>query len=131
MGGCLCGDVCLEVLGCFYWVGFCYCLDCCKYYGVLFFVVVIFLYMVVVILGDLWYYGGCFFCFCCGLLVFVCYGDEIEVYLGVLDVLDQLMLIYENWIVCCESWLLLFLFVYYYLGNCEGIGCLEIQCYCL
>jgi len=46
-----------------------------------------------------------FFCPRCGSSVFARSGDEVEVYLGILDSPDQLTPTYECWTVRRESWL--------------------------
>ena len=104
-GGCLCGDVRIEVTGQPYRVGLCHCLDCRKHHGALFFAAAIFPEEAVVITGDTQQYANRHFCARCGSSVFARYDDEIEVHLGTLDAPNQLVPTYENWVIRRESWL--------------------------
>jgi len=104
-GGCLCGDVRIVASGNPYRVGLCHCLDCRKHHGALFFAAAIFPEDSVAIEGETGEYRGRHFCQRCGSSVFARYDDEIEVHLGALDVPDQLVPSYENWIIRREAWL--------------------------
>lgn len=104
-GGCLCGDVRLVATGRPHRVGLCHCLDCRKHHGALFYAAAIFPQEAVSISGATHAYKGRHFCPRCGSSVFAHSEDEIEVHLGTLDVPDQFMPTYENWIVRRESWL--------------------------
>lgn len=61
--------------------------------------------MRVTIEGETRDYAGRFFCPRCGSSVFARSDDEIEVNLGALDGIDQLMPTYELWTVRREAWL--------------------------
>ena len=104
-GGCLCGNVRMVASGRPYRVGLCHCLDCRKHHGTLFHASAIFPQEAVTIAGAPLAYGERNFCPRCGGSVFGRSGDEIEVYLGTLDALDQFAPTYESWIVRRESWL--------------------------
>jgi hypothetical protein len=104
-GGCLCGNVRIEVSGRPYRVGLCHCLDCRKHHGALFYASAMFPQEAVKIEGETRDYAGRFFCPRCGSSVFARSGDEIEVSLGTLDAPDQLVPTYECWTVRRESWL--------------------------
>lgn len=104
-GGCLCGDVRIEALGTPWRVGLCHCLDCRKHHGALFYAAAIFPQDAVTIHGETRDYAGRFFCPRCGSSVFARFADAIEVYLGTLDVPDQLVPTYESWTLRRESWL--------------------------
>ena len=107
-GGCLCGDVRFEASGRPYRVGLCHCLDCRKHHGALFHASAIFPKEAVSIEGETRSFAGRFFCPRCGSSVFGQSGDEIEVNLGSLDAIDQLIPTYELWTIRRESWLPLF-----------------------
>jgi hypothetical protein len=104
-GGCLCGDVRLVATGRPHRVGLCHCLDCRKHHGALFHASAIFPEEAVAIEGETREYKGRHFCPRCGSSVFGSSGDEVEVSLGSLDGIDQLMPTYELWTVRRESWL--------------------------
>lgn len=104
-GGCLCGQVRIAASGAPYRVGICHCLDCRKHHGALFYAAAVFPEGAVTVEGETASYAGRFFCPRCGSSVFARSDDEIEVHLGSLDVPDQLMPTYENWVVRRESWL--------------------------
>ena len=104
-GGCLCGDVRVEVTGRPYRVGLCHCLDCRKHHGALFHASAIFPREAVTITGEVHDYRGRCFCPRCGSSVFGVSGDEVEVNLGALDQPDQLTPTYELWTVRREAWL--------------------------
>ena len=104
-GGCLCSDVRIEAVGRPYRVGICYCLDCRKHHGALFFAAAIFPHDAVTIEGETRDFAGRHFCPRCGSSVFAHFDDEIEVHLGTLDAPDQLAPTYECWTVRRESWL--------------------------
>jgi len=104
-GGCLCGDVRIAAVGCPYRVGICHCLDCRKHHGALFHASAIFPEASVTIDGETRDYAGRHFCPRCGSSVFGKSGDEIEVNLGSLDAIDQLVPTYELWTIRRESWL--------------------------
>lgn len=107
-GGCLCGNLRIEVAGEPYRVGICHCLDCRKHHGALFHASAVFPVKAVQIKGDAQSYKGRFFCPRCGSSVFSVSADEIEVNLGSLDKPDQLIPSYELWTIRRESWLPLF-----------------------
>lgn len=104
-GGCLCGKVRLLALGQPYRVGLCHCLDCRKVHGALFHASAIYPATAVSIDGETRSFAGRCFCPTCGSSVFNRSGDEIEVNLGALDAIDQLIPTYENWTIRRESWL--------------------------
>ena len=104
-GGCLCGDVRIVASGRPYRVGLCHCLDCRKHHGALFHASAIFHENAVAIEGETRAFGGRCFCPRCGSSVFARSGDEIEVSVGSLDALDQLMPTYELWTLRRERWL--------------------------
>lgn len=104
-GGCLCGDLRIEVTGEPYRVGICHCLDCRKHHGALFHASAIFPFDAATIKGDAQSYAGRFFCPRCGSSVFAISTDEIEVNLGSLDEIDQLTPSYELWTIRRENWL--------------------------
>ncbi len=104
-GGCFCGDVRLVASGSPYRVGICHCLDCRKHHGALFYASAVFPQEAVTINGKTSNFAGRHFCPRCGSSVFARTADEIEVHLGALDNPDQLMPIYESWIIRREAWL--------------------------
>ena len=104
-GGCLCGDVRIQVVGRPYRVGICHCLDCRKHHGAPFGASAIFPENAVTIEGETREYSGRHFCPRCGSPVFARSGDEVEVNLGSLDAADQFVPTYELWTVRRESWL--------------------------
>lgn len=104
-GGCLCGNVRLVASGRPYRVGICHCLDCRKHHGALFQTSAIFPEEAVTIEGETRDYDGRHFCPRCGSPLFGRSGDEIEVNLGILDDIDQLMPTYELWTIRRENWL--------------------------
>src|SRR4051794_11973457 len=104
-GGGLCGNVRVVASGVPFRGGLCYCLDCRKHHGALFYASAVFADQAVTIDGETRDYAGRFFCPRCGSSIFGRTGDEIEVNLGCLDAPDQLMPTYESWIVRRESWL--------------------------
>ena len=105
IGGCLCGDIRFAATGRPYRVGLCHCLDCRKFTGALFHASAIFPEDSVTIDGDTRDYAGRHFCPRCGSSVFATSGDEIEISLGALDAIDQLMPTYELWTTRRETWL--------------------------
>jgi hypothetical protein len=104
-GGCLCRDVRLTASGRPYRVGLCHCLDCRKHHGAVFGGSAIFPHGAVVIEGETHAYGERHFCPRCGSSVFARSGDEIEVYLGALDLPSQFVPSYELWVTRREGWL--------------------------
>lgn len=104
-GGCLCGKVRLTATGRPYRVGLCHCLDCRKHHGALFHASAVFPEDAVKIEGETHDYQGRFFCPHCGSSVFARTADEIEVNLGSLDAIDQLVPTYELWTKRREGWL--------------------------
>ena len=104
-GGCLCGAVRITASGSPYRVGICHCLDCRKHHGSIFHVSAIFPESSVGIQGETREYGGRHFCPGCGSSVFARTDDEIEVSVGSLDSIDQLVPTYEGWTIRRESWL--------------------------
>ncbi|UQS17484.1 GFA family protein [Pseudomonas sp. HS6] len=121
-GGCLCGEVRIDVSGRPFRVGVCHCMDCRKHHGALFASAAIFPAEAVTITGETRDYAGRFFCPRCGSSVFGRSGDEVEVNLGALDAPDQLQPTYELWTVRRESWLPAFPLARHYVGNREGTG---------
>lgn len=104
-GSCLCGDVRVAATGRPYRVGLCHCLDCRKHHGSLFHASAIFPQNSVTIEGKTGAYAGRHFCPRCGSSVFGASGDEIEISLGSLDTIDQLLPTYELWTIRRKSWL--------------------------
>lgn len=104
-GGCMCGNVRLVVQGRPYRVGICHCHDCRKHHGALFYAAAVFPEKAFRISGETRHYLGRHFCPRCGSSVFARSGDEIEVHLGALDDIDQLIPTYESWTQRRESWL--------------------------
>lgn len=104
-GGCLCGDVRIVARGRPYRVGACHCLDCRKHQGAVFFAAAIFPRDAVTIERETTDFQERCFCPHCGSSVFARSADEIEVYLGALDMPDQFAPTYENWTIRRESWL--------------------------
>jgi hypothetical protein len=86
-------------------VGICYCLDCRKHHGALFFAAAIFPEDQVSIEGETHIWRGRHFCGECGSSVFARHADEVELHLGALDETDCFMPTYENWTVRREAWL--------------------------
>lgn len=104
-GGCLCGDVRIEITGAPWRVGVCHCLDCRKHHGAVFHAAAIFPSDAVAVTGETHSYAGRYFCPRCGSSVFARSADEIEVSLGTLDQTDRFRPTYELWTVRRESWL--------------------------
>ena len=104
-GGCLCGKVRLVASGQPRRVGVCHCLECRKHHGALFYAAAIFDQDAVIIEGKTSEFQGRHFCPICGSSVFARSDDEIEVHLGSLDDIDQLVPEYECWASRRESWL--------------------------
>ncbi len=104
-GGCLCGKVRISASRQPYRVGLCHCLDCRKHHGALFYAAAIFPQEAVRIEGETRSYAGRHFCPQCGSSVFARFADEIEIHLGSLDAIDQLVPTYENWTIRREHWL--------------------------
>ena len=104
-GGCLCGSVSLAASGMPKRVGLCHCLDCRKHHGALFYAAAIFPQDAVTVEGKTADYRGRHFCPRCGSSVFARSGDEIELYLGSLDIPDRLTPTYECWTIRREAWL--------------------------
>lgn len=121
-GGCLCGDVRIEVTGQPYRVGLCHCLDCRKHHGAVFFAAAMFAGDAVTIAGETREYRGRHFCPSCGSSLFNCFGDEVEVHLGALDAPGQLTPTYECWTVRREAWLPEFAGTRMYERDREGSG---------
>ena len=104
-GGCTCGNVRIMAKGLPYRVGLCHCMDCRKHHGALFHASAIFPQDAVTIEGETRDYAGRFFCPRCGSSVFARTEDEIEVNLGYVDSIDQLLPTYESWFIRREAWL--------------------------
>lgn len=104
-GGCLCGDIRLQIAGHPRRVGLCHCLDCRKHHGALFHASAIFSQDDVKIQGKPSEYDGRFFCSRCGSSVYGRSDDEIEVNLGSLDFPDPFVPTYELWTSRRETWL--------------------------
>jgi hypothetical protein len=104
-GSCLCGDVRIAASGEPLRVGLCHCLDCRKHGGSLFAVFAIFPAEAVTVEGETNSYAGRHFCPRCGSSVFGRTDDEVEIGLGALDAIDQLMPTYELWTIRREHWL--------------------------
>lgn len=104
-GGCLCGDVRFVATGQPMRVGICHCMDCRKHHGALFYAAAIFAQEAVMVEGDTHHYANRHFCPRCGSSVFARSGDEMELHLGALDEVDQLVPTYECWTVRREGWL--------------------------
>lgn len=121
-GGCLCGDVRIEVTGRPYRVGLCHCLDCRKHHGALFQAYAVFPEDAVTVTGETREHGARNFCPRCGSSVFSRSADEIEVPLGTLDAPDQLTPTYELWTIRRESWLPPFPLMKQYARDREGGG---------
>jgi hypothetical protein len=124
-GGCLCGAVRIVATGAPYRVGLCHCLDCRKHSGALFHASAIFPEAAVTVEGETREFRGRHFCPKCGSSVFGRSGDEVEVNLGALDTIDQLMPTYELWTVRRESWLPPFPLAASYEHDRESDGRLE------
>jgi hypothetical protein len=124
-GGCLCGRVRIVATGRPYRVGICHCLDCRKHHGALFHASAIFPEDAVIIEGETSDYLGRHFCPGCGSSLFGRSGDEVEVNLGSLDAIDQLMPTYELWTVRREAWLPPFPVKRRYERDREGAGRFE------
>lgn len=107
-GGCLCGQLRVEVSGRPYRVGICHCLDCRKTHGALFHASAIFPAQAVTVHGEAKVYAGRHFCPECGSTVFGRSDDEFELNLGSMDAPDQFIPTYELWTVRRESWLPVF-----------------------
>jgi hypothetical protein len=121
-GGCLCGAVRVEARGEPYRVGLCHCLDCRKFSGTLFAALAIFPEAAVTISGETRAIGSRHFCPACGSSVFGCYGDEIELGLGIFDAPDQFRPTYELWTVRREGWLPPFPLAHHYRRDRESEG---------
>lgn len=104
-GGCLCGNVRITASGEPYRVGLCHCLDCRKHHGALFYACAVFPEAAVTLEGETQAYAGRHFCPRCGASVFGRNKDEIEIPVGALDAIDQLVPTYECWTVRREGWL--------------------------
>ncbi|MEO9895486.1 MAG: GFA family protein [Paracoccaceae bacterium] len=104
-GGCLCGKVRLVASGQPRRVGVCHCLECRKHHGTLFYAAAIFDQDAVTVEGETSEFQGRHFCPRCGSSVFARSDDEIEVHLGSLDDINQLVPEYECWASRRESWL--------------------------
>jgi len=124
-GGCLCGDVRIVASGQPYRVGLCHCLDCRKHTGSLFHVSAVFPADAVTVEGETREYAGRHFCARCGSSVLGGSGDEVEVSLGALDAIDQLMPTYELWTIRRESWLPPFPLKHHYERDRESTGRFE------
>jgi hypothetical protein len=124
-GGCLCGDVRIVASGQPYRVGLCHCLDCRKHTGSLFHASAVFPADAVIIQGETREHAGRRFCPRCGSSVLGGSGDEVEVSLGALDSIDQLMPTYELWTIRRESWLPPFPLKHHYQRDREGTGRFE------
>jgi len=121
-GGCLCGAVRFEASGAPYRVGLCHCLDCRKHHGALFHASAIFAEAAVSTTGATSSYQGRHFCPRCGSSVFSESGDEIEIHLGALDVIDLFRPTYELWTIRREAWLPTFTGMRAYSRDREGSG---------
>lgn len=121
-GGCLCGDVRLAATGRPYRVGLCHCLDCRKHHGALFDASAIFPADAVQVSGETHAYAGRHFCPRCGSSVFSRSADEVEVHLGALDAVDQLVPSYELWTIRRESWLPPFALARHYPRDRDNTG---------
>jgi hypothetical protein len=108
-----------------YRVGLCHCLDCRKHNGALFHASGIFAADAVTIEGTTREYKGRHFCPRCGSSVFSRSGDEVEVSLGALDAINQLMPTYELWTIRRESWLPPFPLKHHYERDRESAGRFE------
>lgn len=104
-GGCLCGDVRFTAKGAPYRIGICHCLDCRKHHGAIFFAAGMYPGDAVDVQGETRDFSGRHFCPRCGSSLFNRFGDEVEVHLGALDVPNQLVPTYENWVIRRENWL--------------------------
>jgi hypothetical protein len=104
-GGCLCGDIRIVATGRPYRVGICHCLDCRKHHGALFHASAVFPQEAVQVEGEPRHYAGRYFCRRCGSSVFSRSADEMELHLGSLDAIDQLVPTYELWTIRREAWL--------------------------
>ncbi|MEO9517225.1 MAG: GFA family protein [Paracoccaceae bacterium] len=104
-GGCLCGKVRLVASGQPRRVGVCHCLECRKHHGALFYAAAIFDQGAVTVEGETSEFQGRHFCPRCGSSIFARSDDEIEVHLGSLDEINQLVPEYECWASRRESWL--------------------------
>mgnify|MGYP003479276635 CR=1 FL=1 len=124
-GGCLCGDVRIVASGLPFRVGICHCLDCRKHHGALFYASAVFPQGAVTIEGETRDYAGRYFCPRCGSSVFARSADEIEVHLGSLDAIDQLVPSYESWTIRRESWLPPFAHTTRYEHDRTGTGRLD------
>jgi hypothetical protein len=80
-------------------------MDCRRHHGALFHASAVFPQASVKVDGETRDYAGRFFCPRCGSSLYSRSTDEIEVNLGALDSVDQLMPTYELWMVRRESWL--------------------------
>jgi hypothetical protein len=121
-GGCVCGKVRLVATGRPYRVGICHCLECRKHHGALFHASAIFPQEAVTIEGETGEYEGRHFCPRCGSSVFAWSGDEVEVYLGSLDAIDQWVPTYELWTIRREAWLPPFPLKHRYFRDRESAG---------
>ncbi len=121
-GGCFCGQVRFVARGRPYRVGICHCLDCRKHHGALFHASAIFPAEAVVATGETRDWKGRHFCPRCGSPVFGQSGDEVEVNLGALDVVDGFVPTYELWTIRREGWLPEFSGMRHYPRNREGMG---------
>jgi hypothetical protein len=121
-GGCVCGKVRLVASGRPYRVGICHCLECRKHHGALFHASAIFPEAAVMIAGETGDYEGRHFCPRCGSSVFARSGDEVEVNLGSLDAIDQLVPTYELWTIRREAWLPQFPLKHRYFRDRESEG---------
>ncbi len=124
-GGCQCGDVRIVASGDPYRVGLCHCLDCRKQHGALFHASAVFPQEAVSVEGETRDYAGRNFCPRCGSSVFGRSGDEVEVNLGTLDEVDQLMPTYELWTERRESWLPRFPLTRHYKRDRDATGRFE------
>jgi len=111
-----------EASGAPYRVGLCHCLDCRKHHGALFHASAIFAEAAVSTTGATSSYQGRHFCPRCGSSVFSESGDEIEIHLGALDVIDLFRPTYELWTIRREAWLPTFTGMRAYSRDREGSG---------
>lgn len=121
-GGCLCGAVRFEASGAPFRVGLCHCLDCRKHHGALFHASAVFPEAAVSTTGETRSFQGRHFCPRCGSSVFSKSGDEIEIHLGALDVIDRFRPTYELWTIRREAWLPPFDGMRTYTKDREGSG---------
>jgi hypothetical protein len=104
-GGCMCGAVRIETSAAPLRVGICHCLDCRKRQGAIFHSFAVFAADRVMVSGQTREYRSKSFCPVCGSPLFDRFGDELELHVGCLDSIDQLVPTYECWTIRREAWL--------------------------